>query len=189
MTLYSVVLFVHVASALGIFAALSLEAVALLHLRRSTTASEVRLWMELAPGLPSLAIGSLIFLLLTGIFMTAQMSGWTLAWPRVAVATLILIAPLGAATGRRMRAIRLACAASKPNESDFLGKLRDPFLKFSMNIRIALVLGIVLLMTAKPGLPESLGIVAVFAILGFVSTILFWRRDSPTPIARVESRQ
>src|ERR1700676_2050207 len=91
MTLYSTVLFVHVVSALGIFAALSLEAAALVRLRRATTASEARLWMEFAPGLPALAIGSLVFLLLSGIFIATQMSGWTLAWPRVALGALILI--------------------------------------------------------------------------------------------------
>jgi hypothetical protein len=188
MTFYSAVLFVHVVSALGVFAALSLEAVGLVHLRRATTANEARFWIAFAPGLPALAIGSLVLLLLSGILMTAQMAGWMLAWPRVAMGALILIGPLGAITGRRMRAIRAACAANKPNESDLLGKLRDPFLKFSMNIRIALVLGIVLLMTAKPELRESLGVVVSSVFLGFVSTV-FWRRDSASPIARAESRQ
>jgi hypothetical protein len=159
------------------------------HLRSVTTPNEARLWIELAPGLPALAIGSLVLLLFSGIFMTTQMSGWTLAWPRVAVATLFLIAPLGAVTGRRMRAIRLACATNARSESDLPVKLRDPFLKFSMNIRIALVLGIVLLMTAKAGLPESLSIVAAFAILGFVSAAIFWRRETESPIGRAESQQ
>jgi hypothetical protein len=187
MTLYSVVLFVHVVSALGIFAALSLEAVSLLHLRRSTTSGDARVWIELAPALPVLGIGSFVFMLLSGIFMTTQSSEWTLAWPRVALGALILIAPLGAVTGRRMRVIRADCAVNKPNESDLVAKLRDPFLKFSMNIRIALVLGIVLLMTAKPELRESLGIVVSAAFLGIVSTV-FWRHGSESPVARAESR-
>jgi hypothetical protein len=189
MTLYSVVLFVHVVSALGVFAALSVEAVELVHLRRATTASEARLWIEFALGLPAMAIGSLVLLLLSGIFMTAQMAGWTLAWPRVAMGALILIGPLGAVTGRRMRAIRVACTANNSNDGGLLRKLRDPFLKFSMNIRIVLVVGIVLLMTAKPELRESLGIVISSIFLGFVSTVLLWRRDNRSPIARAEPRQ
>jgi hypothetical protein len=188
MTLYSAVLFVHVVSALGIFAALSLEAVTLLHLRRSATASEARFWMELTPELPFWAIGSLVFLLFSGIFMTTQMSGWTLAWPRAAVGALLLIGPLGGVTGRKMRAMRLACASNTADELDLLEKLRDPFLKVSMSMRIALVMGIVLLMTAKPGWEESLGIVAASALLGYLSAILFWRRDTVSPIARAEFR-
>jgi hypothetical protein len=184
MTLYSVVLFVHVVSAMGIFAALSLEAVSLLRLRSAITASEARLWMDLAPGLPALGIGSFVFMLLSGILMTTQSSEWTLAWPRVAMGALILIAPLGAVTSRRMRAIRAARAAHEPRESDLIAMLRDPFLKFSINIRIALVLGIVLLMTAKPELRESLGIVVSSAFLGFVSTVFGGvtpNRRSPAP--------
>jgi hypothetical protein len=188
MTLYSVVLFVHVVSALGVFAALSLEAVGLAHLRRAATASEARFWIEFAPGLPALAIGSLVLLLLSGIFMTVQMAGWTLAWTRVAMGALILIGPLGAVTGRRMRAIRAACAANNRSGSDLFAKLRDPFLVFSMNMRIALVLGIVLLMTAKPELRESLGIVVSPVFLGLVSTV-FWGRDTASPIASAESQQ
>jgi hypothetical protein len=188
MTLYSAVLFVHIVSALGIVAALNLAAVTLALLRRATTISEARLWVEFAPGVPVLAIVSLAFLLLSGIFMTSQTSGWTLAWPRAALGALILIAPLGVVTGRRLRAIQIACAASKPDESDILAKLRDPFLVFSMNMRIALVLGIVLLMTAKPEMRQSLGIVVPSVFLGFVSTV-FWRRESAAPSARTKSQQ
>jgi hypothetical protein len=101
---------------------------------------------------------------------------------------LLLIAPFGAVTGRRLRAIQIACAASKTNVSDIFAKLRDPFLVFSMNMRIALVLGIVLLMTAKPELRQSLGIVVSSVFLGLVSTF-FWRRESRAPMARAESGQ
>jgi hypothetical protein len=187
-TFYSAVLFVHVASAFGVVAALSLAAVTLARLRRASTVSEARLWIEFAPGVPALAIGSLVFLLLSGIYMTVQMGGWTLAWPKVALGALILIGPLGAVTGRRLRAIQIACATSTPNESELFAKLRDPFLVFSMNMRIALVLGILLLMTAKPELRQSLGIVVSSIFLGLVSTV-FWRRDTASPIARAESQQ
>ena len=139
MTLYSAVLFVHVASAFGIVAALSLAAV-------------------------------------------------TLAWPKVALGALILIGPLGAVSTRRLRTIQIACAASRPNESEIFAKLHDPFLVFSMNLRIALVLGILLLMTAKPEMRQSLGIVVSSIFLGLVSTV-FWRRESIAPVARAESRQ
>ena len=142
----------HVASAFAIAAALSLAAVTLARLRRATTVSEARLWVEFAPRVPALAIIALVFLLLSGIYITAQMGGWTLAWPKVALGALILIGPLGAVTGRRLRAIQIACATNAPNESDIFAKLRDPFLVFSMNMRIALVLGVLLLMTAKPEL-------------------------------------
>jgi hypothetical protein len=87
-----------------------------------------------------------------------------------------------------LRAIHLACLASNPNEHELFARLRDPFLVISMNLRIALVLGIVLLMTAKPEMRQSVGIVVSSVFLGLVSTV-FWRRDSTASIARAESRQ
>ena len=58
--------------------------------------------------------------------------------------------PLGALTGRRMRAICRACADAKAINSDLLGRLQDSFLKVSLGVRIAVFLGIVLIMSAKP---------------------------------------
>jgi hypothetical protein len=173
MTVHSLILFVHIASTLGLVAALAIEAVGLARLQRSATPGEARIWLGLAPGLPVLTIASLVLLLLSGIYLTAQMSGWSLAWPKIAVAAFIFLAPVGAATGRKMRAVRRA-SGSVTNFADLAEKMRDPFLKFSLNIRIALVLGIVLLMTAKPGLPESLGIVIASTALGIVASLLFW---------------
>lgn len=188
LTIVSAVLFVHVASALAVFAALSLEAGSLFHLRKAVSAGEARLWIDASPRLPALAMGSLVLLLLSGIYLATQMSGWAIAWIRVSMATLFLIAPLGAATARRMRAIRRACGEDSPAGAALLTKLRDPFLPFSMNVRMALVLGIVLLMTAKPGLGESLTIVAAFAMLGAVASRISSKQGAAQSIASAESR-
>src|SRR5258708_470089 len=113
MTLYSVILFVHVVSALGIFSALGIEAVTLSRLRQTKTSLEARRWIDFAPGLPAMAIGSLVLLLLSGGYLTMQLSAWISAWPKVSLAALVLIAPFGAVTARRMRVIRVACGANK----------------------------------------------------------------------------
>jgi hypothetical protein len=184
MTVYSAVLFVHVVSALTLAAGLGLEALTLFHLRRATTPAEARFSMSLAPGLPMLAMGSFLLLLLSGGYLTAQMSAWSSAWPRVTMGALALIAPLSAISGRKMRAIRGLFATGHSADSELFKKVQDPFLKFSMIARIALVLGILLLMTAKPGLQESLEAVGAFAVLGLASGLLLSRRGS---MARAES--
>jgi hypothetical protein len=106
------------------------------------------------------------------------MSAFDLAWPKVTVGALLLIAPLGALTGRRMRAIRRACADAKAINSELLSRLRDPFLKISLGIRLAVFLGIVLLMAAKPDLWESISIVGTSVILGLLSSLFAWRRSA-----------
>lgn len=178
MTLYSVVSFVHLVTALGVFAALALEAVSLFHLRRSATSQEARVWINLVPGLPQITMATFALLLISGFYLTAQMSGWSLAWPKLAIAALVLIGPFGAISGRRMRAIRALLQTGNPSESKLTGQLQDPFLKLSLSLRISLVLGIVLLMTAKPGIVESLSIVGAFALLGIVLAFLPSRRGA-----------
>jgi hypothetical protein len=47
---YSIVLFVHIVGALGFFVALGVEWLSLRHLRRATTAEQVREWIRVSTG-------------------------------------------------------------------------------------------------------------------------------------------
>jgi hypothetical protein len=42
----------------------------------------------------------------SGISLAVRMSAFETSWPKVTIAALLLIAPLEAVTGKRMRAIR-----------------------------------------------------------------------------------
>src|SRR5260370_42673465 len=106
------------------------------------------------------------------------MSGFGLAWLKVTIAACLLMAPLGAATGRHMRHVRHLGASSMTNQSNLLGLLQLPFLKISLGIRTAVFLGILLLMTAKPEFPESLGIVGGSVDLGLTVALLTPNRES-----------
>src|ERR1700740_2072272 len=106
MTLFSIYLFLHVAAVLGLFASLSFEVLSLFHLRRASDWSDVQRWIDAVPGIPLLAIGATLVVLLSGIHLAVRMSAFEMAWPKVAVLALLLIAPFGALTGKRMRAIR-----------------------------------------------------------------------------------
>jgi hypothetical protein len=88
-----------------------------------------------------------------------------------------------------MRAIRRDFAEAKTINSEILSRLQDPFLKMSLSIRIAVFFGIVLLMTAKPELWESISILGTFVVVGFLSSVLSGRRrGSPlTPRADVRN--
>jgi hypothetical protein len=183
MTIFSGMLSLHIVAALGIFSALSLEALMLFHLRRAGSARESRVWIDLVPGLPAIFGGSAVVVLLTGAYLTARTATWPQAWLKIAIGALVLMAPFGAVSGRRMRTIRSLSASEHGNQAELIRKLQDPVLKFSLSVRMALVLGIVLLMTAKPELRESLGIFASSLLLGFAWTALFWR-DAPSPAMR-----
>jgi hypothetical protein len=177
MTLYSLVLFVHVTALLGLCSALTFEVLSLFHLRRASTLTDISRWIEPVPRLPFVTGGSSIVIFFSGIYLAIRMSAFEAAWPKVTVGALLLIAPLGALTGRRMRAIRRACADANAINSELLSRLQDPLLKISLGIRIAIFLGIVLLMAAKPGLWESIGIVGTSVVVGLLSSLLAWRRS------------
>jgi hypothetical protein len=104
-----------------------------------------------------------------------RMQAFELAWPKVAIAALLLMAALGALTGSRIRAMRRACAEAEGINSQLLGRPRDPLLKVSLGIRVAVFFGIVLLMAAKPGFWESISIVFGSAVLGLLLSLLVWR--------------
>lgn len=176
MTLYSVVLYVHVLSAFFLASALSFETLILRRMGRAASKSQARLWADLIPGFPFIVVGCLLVLLLSGGYLTGTMSGWSLGWPKAAVVAVLLFAFLGAATGRRMRAIRRIAADERDRESLPFARLNDPFLKFSLYIRMAVLAGTVLLMTAKPDFTESIEILVAAVILGSVSAFVGSRR-------------
>jgi hypothetical protein len=181
MTSYAFILFVHVAAVLSLFAALTLEVVSLFRLRRAVTLGEIRLWLDPVPGLPVAAMGSLLVVVFSGIYLTLRMSAFGEAWPKVTMGALFLVAPLAAISGRRMRAIRRASMAATAIHPELRNRIEDPFLKLSLGVRIAVILGIVLLMGAKPDLWESAGIIAVSLVLGVLPLLL----GSPRAVARV----
>jgi hypothetical protein len=87
---------------------------------------------------PRIPGSSGLLLVLPGGYLTNRMSAWSLAWPKVALAALILIGILGAVTSKRMSATRRICAVEKTNESEcaagrapagttiFWGSIRGP---------------------------------------------------------------
>ena len=172
MTPYSLVLFAHVTAVLTLFGCFSLEALSLFHLRRASTLPEIQLWIESIPGLSGVALGSMLVILFSGIYMAIQMSGFGLAWIDVTMGALLLMAPLGAVTGKRTREIRRLSASVQTNQPKLSNLLQHPLLKISLGIRIAGFFGIVLLMTARPALTESLGILGVSVVLGLAATLL-----------------
>jgi hypothetical protein len=181
MTFYSLVLFAHITAVLGLFATLSIEVLSLFHLRRASTLTEARRWLEPVPGLPLMASISLLVILLSGVYLAMRMSAFNLAWTKITVGAILIIAPFGALTSRRMRAVRRVCGDTTTINSELLGRFQDPFLKISLGIRIAVFLGIVLLMAAKPGLWQSVSIIGSSVVFGLLSSLLAWRRNASLP--------
>ena len=151
MTLYSIALFVHVVGALLLFVTLTVEGLALRLLSRAAVAEAAKgaiamLQLNRVVG-PLSALGVLI----PGLYMTATSWGWV-AWIVVALVSWVGIAVLGAVNGIRIVALERSNA--------LVTGIRNPLFLVSWTARLGIAIGVIFLMTVKPGV-----IAAVVAIL------------------------
>jgi hypothetical protein len=178
MELYALSLFVHVVGALGLVAGLALEWHGIARVRHAATAEQAR--ERLSVFRPLLVIGPLsgLAVLVTGAQMAV--ARWESArWPWVALLSLVLIAIVFCVSSVRVRRLGAAVAdAHGPLNLDALRRARDPVVLASVQLRVAMVLGITYLMTSKPDASGSLLVMAVAVVLGLLASVPAWTRPS-----------
>jgi hypothetical protein len=184
-TFFSLVLFLHVVAALSMFAVLVVEVVRLSRIRRALTFEEALRWIDVSPGWLAVLIGSPPVLFASGGYMVRELAAWNFAWPKVAAVALGVVSLLGAIAGRRMRAIRRSSSVGDRSEAVLLSRLHNPLLRITLSLRVALVLGIVYLMTATPDLFKSVVGIAISAAFGLGWALLGGRPTTTTsPVMR-----
>ncbi len=174
---YSIALFLHIVGALGFFVSLGLEWTSLRHLRRATTAEQVGEWMRVPAEMSRVGMLSMLTLLIAGFYMMAITWG-AVAWISVTLGAIVLMILLGMVlTRQRMAAIGKTVSTERGSISSALSQLlHDPVLSISLQIRVAMALGIVFLMTVKPGLGGSLLTIGIAIILGLIPALPMTRR-------------
>jgi hypothetical protein len=185
MTSYSIILFLHIAASLVLVAAFSLEAVVLSRLRRIADWTAARLWTEPLAAVPPMGVVSMVGLLLTGGYLTDRSAAWSEAWPKVAVAMLVAIGALGGISGARLRAIRRLSLAGGAALPELCKRVLDPVVRTVLRIRVSLLAGAILLMTARPPLRECLSMAGLALLLGLIAALPVWRAAAANPTARL----
>jgi hypothetical protein len=178
MSIYNIVLFLHVSGAIGYFVSIGTWLFAFSALRRAQRVEQARALTNLAGRLGPLFGISVLLILATGLYMAVTAWGLQTGWILVALISLVLIAPLGTALIEpRRRAIdRLAQEAPDgPLPQALEQRTHDPVLLAALQTVAALLLGIVFLMTTKPALIGSLIVMAVALVLGLASGVLVSR--------------
>ena len=157
MNLYSIALFLHVVGALLLFVTLTVEGIALRQLHQAATP-------EAAQGAAAMfrlnrIVGpmSALGVLIPGVYMTATTWGWV-AWIVVALVSWLLIAVLGAVNG--IRILALERSKGLPTGS------RNPMFLISWVTRVGIALGVVFLMTVKPGAAAAVLAIVISAAVG-----------------------
>jgi uncharacterized membrane protein len=175
MTLYALILFIHVTGAFFVFGGMALEWLAVGYLRRDPDRAEMGQWIRLAAAASRFYGPALAVVLFSGGYLASKMGG-NQGWILVSFVTLFVIGLIGLLfTSRRLRAIQKA-AAGNVTSTALEVRLHDPVLVASVRLRLALVFGVLLLMVSKVDLPLSLITLAGAAALGLTAALPAWRR-------------
>jgi hypothetical protein len=171
--MYALVLFVHVASAMGIFAALAMEWLLASRLEAATSGPEAAAAAKAFGILPRVGAPSTILVLFTGIYLTTAGGLWHAGWPVAGLVGLVLIGATGGllGSGRVARQARTLDATGAPARR----VLQTPLQRASIGARAWLGLAVVYLMTVQPG-PAGSGIVLGLALVLAAATLLWPRR-------------
>ncbi len=150
MNAYQLLLFVHVLGAVGIFAAIAVEAVALGMLRRADVTSDARPWigpLAIPSRLGPVAMGAT---LVSGMGMMAMVWGHP-PWIVAAFVGLAGMAAVGGVSIRLLRRVRAALASETGSELSgaFRSVASADALTSSVRLRIAIAVAILALMSFK----------------------------------------
>jgi hypothetical protein len=180
MSIYTIVLFVHIIGAIGYFLSIGSWLFILVGLRRAQRVEEVRALIHMNDLSRAFGDGSGLVLLIAGLYLA--LSAWSLltSWILVALISLILILPTNAvliAPRRSALVKQLERSAPEGKISLALSQhIHNPVLWATSQTTAVLLLGIVFLMTTKPDLEGSLIVMAGALVLGLLSSPLVSRR-------------
>ena len=170
MNILSAILFIHVLSAMSLFGVFALEAAVLLRIRSSLNAEQARPAVLSFHRLRRIAMPAFLGVLVSGLYLAYLYGGGT-AWIPASLIAMLLIMVVGAAvTGIRMA--RLKKLLSSTGETVTIGAIlsstQDKALVLSYGLRVGLAVGIVFLMTVRPGLLLSVAALAGTALTGVI---------------------
>ena len=185
MTIYYTVLFIHVVSAIGLFIALAAEGAIFFRIRTAQSVDETRFFVGAFQRLRIIAIPSLLGILVGGLYLASKWGRGTFWIPFALGATLLIMLIGGLVTGIRIARLRNVLSRDEIvfSTEAISAKTKDSALLISYGLRVGLSLGIVFLMTEKPDLPGSLGVLAAGLGAGLLGAA--WMRRASNRIGTV----
>jgi uncharacterized membrane protein YjjP (DUF1212 family) len=177
MNWYPLLVFLHVLGAVSMFAAWGVEAVLLQRLRRTVTIDEARTSAHHLRKYGRMAPVAMLAVLATGMAMMTQWGPQP--WMSAAFGALIVIGVIGGVTGRRMRPRIAAALAGEQGGAPTGIAATAGSLAVSLQLRVAIGVGIIGLMTMKPGAQGSLLILGVATVTGLLVAVReTWRHGA-----------
>jgi hypothetical protein len=181
MSLYSVLLYVHVLGAMGYVSGTIFSLLGLFALRNARRVEQARSILGLVERSGQVSGISLLILLVAGLLMTITTWGWQTGWIDVTLGTLVLLFGSGALMGIRRHRITVLIKdmPDGPIPGDIEQMMYDPWMGMGIYLLVTLLLGIIFLMTVKPGLSGSLLVIGISILLGLGVSLLDRNRTKP----------
>jgi len=184
MRVYDAMLFVHILGVVMLFGAIALTQVGVVRLGRAATTDEARLWVGLTQIAGRLFPVAFVLILVGGLYMAGDSWSFGDPWIVVALVSLVILGVLGGGlVGRTLGSVGQALAGVAPGPDVSAGassgaagapefavrassSLRAPTMALT-----GIAIGVLWLMTNKPGWAVS---IAVVAGLGLVGAVIGW---------------
>jgi len=189
---YSIVLFVHLLALLIAAMASSLAFYAALQLRRATTPPEAALWGHLIGSVVPVFPVATLTLLGSGAYLTQEQWSWHTPWIDAGMVGLALIAVCGsgieASRGRALdRELQTVGMSTRARSL-----LHDPYAWSAKVTTLTLMLGVMFVMSTKPGGLGSAVTIVVAVVVGPLAAVPFWSssnrsRSQPSELAAAGS--
>lgn len=169
MTVYSLVLFLHLLAVVAAFAFAAVIHIGVEHLRGAQTVGEALSGLKMAARGERKMPWVGFILLLTGGYMTQAVWSWKTPWVLVSLAGLVVLEGLGGATGgrrRRQLASLLPLGRTQALTPELWAGLQDGFTRATEYLLPLLAVGIMLVMVTKPNAALGTVELVVSALIG-----------------------
>jgi hypothetical protein len=141
--------------------------------------AEARALVRASAILPDVGLSSLIFMLLTGIYLAAKAKAWTMPWIQASLGAIVLMGFLGGIAGRRMRAMYGTAGNESHTSLDaYRRSAAAAVLQIPVRMRSATALAIVLLMVTRSDMTTSVLIVGAALASGIFWSAATWKNRS-----------
>jgi Predicted integral membrane protein (DUF2269) len=189
MTLYSLMLFVHVTAAICLFIGFGILLFGITVIAHVARVEQVRTLGDLLLMVRLVVPASALLVIAAGLTMALTAWGLQTSWIAVALGSLVIIGPIGTwVIDPKVRAIA-TLARSQPDgplPTELAERSHDPVLHLALHTITTMLFGIVFLMTSKPALTTAIGAMVVSALFGLASGILLVRARQKARLSRFD---
>lgn len=184
MSLYTILLFVHVSGAICLFIGFGIWLFGITVTARAVRVEQVRTLADLMLMVRLIVPVSAFVVIATGLTMVQIAWGLQTGWIAVALGSLALIGSVGTwAIDPKVRLIATLADTlpDGPLPITLTERIHDPVLRLALHTITTMLFGVIFLMTTKPVFTSAIGAMVVSALLGLAAGVPLVRARRTAP--------